>query len=188
MYRKIAAISAGALILTGCVTPQNSEVLKVNNGYFKNVETTQLIKSISDHKASVIKQAEIKKNNKKMSKVLQDLKATVNKTWYVFSGVSPSGWDCSGLVLWTYKEIGINLEHRASKQQNAGKLVKSPQAGDIVVFKYKNKKDAYHVGIYYKDGKMIHAPKHGHLTRIESIKTFGGNYSIVEFRRLVETT
>jgi cell wall-associated NlpC family hydrolase len=122
-----------------------------------------------------------------MIKAISKLKSHVGKTWYVFSGDTPAGWDCSGLTMWTYKQLGITLEHRASKQQYAGTATKSPRAGDIVVFTYKGYKSAYHVGIYIGNGKMIHAPKHGHATKIENISKFAGKYSNVSYRNVIIT-
>lgn len=118
---------------------------------------------------------------------VKKLNKTVGKTWYVFSGATPSGWDCSGLTMWFYEQIDIKLEHRASKQQSAGIATKNPKPGDLVVFKYKGYKTAYHVGVYIGDGKMIHAPKKGHLTRVESVKKFGGKYSNISYRTMIDT-
>lgn len=126
-------------------------------------------------------------NTQAVNKTIKKLNKTVGKTWYVFSGNTPSGWDCSGLTMWFYGELGIQLEHRASKQQSAGVEVKAPKVGDLVVFKYKGYRSAYHVGVYIGDGKMIHAPKHGHLTMVESVKRFAGNYSNVSYRRMIDT-
>lgn len=124
-------------------------------------------------------------NNQKMTAALAALKKTVGHTWYVFSGASPSGWDCSGLVAWTYEQVGTSLKHRATIQARTGVETTSPLPGDIVTFTYKGRQDAYHTGIYIGDGKMIHAPKQGHVTAIEDMETFGGNYSNISFRRVI---
>lgn len=137
--------------------------------------------------AEIIEQIRLQVNGDRISAAVEKLKSHVEKTWYVFSGATPAGWDCSGLVMWFYEQLGIELEHRASKQDSAGIETKTPKPGAIVVFKYKGLKDAYHVGIYIGNGKMIHAPKHGHATRIEDISTFAGNYSDVTYRELIET-
>lgn len=126
-------------------------------------------------------------NTLAVNKAIKKLNKTVGKTWYVFSGATPRGWDCSGLTMWFYGQLGIELEHRASKQQSAGVTVKTPKVGDLVVFKYIGHKSAYHVGVYIGNGKMIHAPKKGHRTIIESIKQFAGNYSSVSYRRIIDT-
>ena len=118
---------------------------------------------------------------------VKKLSKYVGKTWYVFGGATPAGFDCSGLTLWFYQQLDVELEHRASKQQSVGVATKTPKVGDLVVFKYKGYKSAYHVGIYVGDGKMIHAPKKGHRTVVESIKQFAGKYSKVSYRSIIET-
>lgn len=137
--------------------------------------------------ADLLKDIELRANTDKVNSAIKKLQSHVGKTWYVFSGATPAGWDCSGLTMWFYEQLGIELEHRASKQDSAGSLSKNPKPGDIVVFHYKGNKDAYHVGIYIGNGKMIHAPKHGHVTRVEDISTFGGSYSDITYRTFIET-
>lgn len=85
------------------------------------------------------------------------LRSHVGKTSYVFSGSTPSGWDCSGLVRWTYKQAGIELEHSATKQANAGQIVKHPLPGDIVAYQHRKGNYYYHTGIYVGDGMTIQA-------------------------------
>lgn len=126
-------------------------------------------------------------NATSITKAVTALKKRVGRTWYVFSGSTPSGWDCSGLVMWTYQQMGVELEHRASLQQKAGLLVKNPKVGDIVAFTYKGSKSAYHVGIYIGDGKMIHARQKGQGTVIESVAVFAGEYSKVTYTRILDT-
>jgi cell wall-associated NlpC family hydrolase len=133
------------------------------------------------------KMKKLRENAIAVDKAIDKLSTHINKTWYVFSGATPQGWDCSGLTLWFYQQLNIELEHRASKQGKSGKNTKSPKPGDLVVFTYNGSSSAYHVGIYVGNGNMVHAPKHGHLTRIENVKTFGGKYSKVSYRRIIQT-
>ena len=118
---------------------------------------------------------------------LLELEKYVNRTWYVFSGSSPRGWDCSGMTRWFYEGLGIELDHSASKQaKNAGFYVDTPQIGDIVAFKHLNSKKYYHVGIYAGDGMVIHAKKPG--TRTEKIELTDGwfSQSEISFIRVIE--
>lgn len=129
------------------------------------------------------------KNTEKMNKAIEELSKYVNVTWYVFSGSSPRGWDCSGLVKWTYKQMGVDLYHRAGAQKNSGKFVKEKDAkvGDLVSFGYKGYSGAWHIGIYIGDGKMIHSPRRGLRTRIQSVDSFGARYNEVKYTRIIET-
>lgn len=105
--------------------------------------------------------------------VVQDLKKHVGYTWYVFSGNSPSGWDCSGLTMWFYEQLGRELKHSASVQKNSGTIVKNPKIGDIVAFGWKGYGGAGHVGIYIGNGLMIHAGGGpGERTNIMKVSNF----------------
>jgi len=108
-------------------------------------------------------------NNARLSSSLDELKDTAGHTWYVFSGSTPSGWDCSGLVVWFYEQLGVTLEHRASLQAKSGEEVDKPMVGDIVAFYYPGASNAYHVGIYIGHGKFINAPRPGQVTAVERV-------------------
>jgi cell wall-associated NlpC family hydrolase len=133
-------------------------------------------------------QQTVESNTEKLNNVIEALTDRVGKTRYVFSGSTPKGWDCSGMVLWAYSKLGVELEHSASKQQYAGKAVKEPKLGDIVVFKYNGRGSAYHVGIYLYPDTMIHSGgEPGDVTSIVSISRFAGKHSQVLFKRVIET-
>ena len=108
-------------------------------------------------------------NYKKIQRTIKKLKATAGKTWYVYSGASPRGWDCSGLVRWTYEQMGVTLEHSATKQLYSGKHVKKPNVGDIVAFSRPGSTRSFHVGIYIGNGKLIHAYYYGKRTVIQKV-------------------
>lgn len=126
-------------------------------------------------------------STKAVKTAVKNLSKTVGRTPYVFSGSTPAGFDCSGLTMWFYEQLDIELEHRASKQQWVGSNTKDPKVGDLVVFKYKGYKSAYHVGIYVGEGKMIHSPSKGLRVSVDSVKSFAGKHSVVSYRKLVDT-
>lgn len=175
MIKQIAAVSTLVLTLTGCVSP-------TPDTYVAQAVTKITTKQETD----LIDQAIVDKKIDSIDSMISKLNNTVGKTWYVFSGATPSGWDCSGLVMWAYEQLGITLEHRATKQANAGFATTEPIPGDIVVFKYNGSQSAYHVGIYIGNGNMIHAPRKGEVTRVESVSKFGGKYSKVSYRRMLQ--
>lgn len=113
--------------------------------------------------ATVIKQITIHDitapqiRNRQIDGVIAKLKKRVGKTWYVFSGSTPAGWDCSGLTRWAYGELGIDLPHSANKQARAGIAVTKPQPGDLVLFGYKGTNTFFHASLYIGDNKVIHA-------------------------------
>lgn len=96
-------------------------------------------------------------NKRRIATVIHKLEGRIGKTWYVFSGDQPTGWDCSGLTRWAYAQLGIEIPHSATKQAGVGRVVETPELGDIVLFGYKNSKSYYHAAIYAGSGIVIHA-------------------------------
>jgi cell wall-associated NlpC family hydrolase len=88
---------------------------------------------------------------------------------YVWGGASPSGFDCSGLVMYVYAQLGISLPHYTVAQWNATEPIASPAPGDLVFFN-----GLGHVGIYIGGGRFVDAPHTGSVVRIDSMAGFGG--------------
>lgn len=95
---------------------------------------------------------------------------------YVWGGADPSGFDCSGLVMYVYGQMGISLPHGATAQYAAGTPIDFSQLepGDLVFF---GSGGGYmsHVGIYIGGGSMIHAPFEGTVVQIGSVSS-GGSF------------
>jgi len=119
-----------------------------------------------------------------LQKVVTYLTTRANKTRYVFSGSTTMGWDCSGMVRWAYRQVGIYLPHSADKQAHKGKRVSNPQRGDIVVFAYQGRKDFYHAAIYLGDGLIINANREYGTTVIEPLSNF--KHSQTRFVRILQ--
>lgn len=85
-------------------------------------------------------------------------------TPYVYGGMSPSGFDCSGFVKYCYGLMGVNLNRVASDQALNGVAVSvdAMLPGDIICFST-NVGGSYigHVGIYVGNGYFIHSPRTG---------------------------
>lgn len=81
---------------------------------------------------------------------------------YRYGGSDPRGFDCSGLVQYSYAQAGIRLPRTSQAIFRASRLVdpKELQAGDLVFFTISSKKIA-HVGIYAESNRFIHAPSSG---------------------------
>jgi cell wall-associated NlpC family hydrolase/uncharacterized protein YoxC len=85
---------------------------------------------------------------------------------YVYAGAGPNVFDCSGLVMYCYAQVGISLPHSSYMQCNCGVRVSYDQLqpGDLVFF------HGYgHVGMYVGNGQYIHAPHTGDVVRVASL-------------------
>lgn len=77
---------------------------------------------------------------------------------YVFGGADPSGFDCSGFIMYVYAKFGVSLPHSVHQQDALGIPITEAQArpGDVVVFN-----DDSHDGFYAGNGMILHAPYAG---------------------------
>lgn len=86
---------------------------------------------------------------------------------YVWGAAGPSSFDCSGLVLWAYAQVGISLPHFTGAQWNMGIHVARSQLqpGDLVFFYA----DIGHVGLYLGNGLMVDAPDFGENVQVQPV-------------------
>ncbi|AOR37423.1 hypothetical protein BFF78_30485 [Streptomyces fodineus] len=86
---------------------------------------------------------------------------------YVWGASGPSGFDCSGLMQWSYAQAGTQLPRTSQEQRFAGRQIPLSEArpGDLVVYR----SDASHVGMYVGNGQVIHAPYPGAAVRYDPV-------------------
>jgi murein DD-endopeptidase len=104
---------------------------------------------------------------------------------YKFAGDTPEGFDCSGLVKYSYGRAGIPLPRDTQSQQRMSVLVSAHglREGDLLFFDQEGKKKS-HVGMYLGKGRFIHAPSSGGRVRIDSISAEFWKKHFVEARRI----
>ncbi len=94
---------------------------------------------------------------------------------YRYGGASPSGFDCSGLCMYVYRQIGISLPRTSRSQYGVGQHI-SParldllKPGDLVFFgRNGDPSRVHHVGMYVGDGNYVHAPQTGDVVKVSSL-------------------
>jgi hypothetical protein len=93
---------------------------------------------------------------------------------YVWGGESlkEGGFDCSGLIYWAYKKLGVSLPRTAAEQLAFGKSIsfKQLRPGDLV-----GARDGHHIVMYIGHGKVIAAPHTGTNVQIQPLSYFSGS-------------
>ncbi|KUN86592.1 hypothetical protein AQJ66_11200 [Streptomyces bungoensis] len=86
---------------------------------------------------------------------------------YVWGATGPGGFDCSGLMQWSYEQAGIQLPRTSQEQRHAGRRIPLSEArpGDLIVYR----SDASHVAMYAGNGQVIHAPYPGAPVRYDPV-------------------
>lgn len=104
---------------------------------------------------------------------------------YRYGGASPAGFDCSGLVLYSYKRAGLSLPHATDKQRSLSRPIKVAdlRRGDLLFFNQEGKKYG-HVAIYVGNGKFVHAPSSGKSVRSDALDTPYWKKHLSEVRRI----
>lgn len=103
---------------------------------------------------------------------------------YKYRGDSPEGFDCSGLVRYSYLAAGLEVPHGTKALRSRSSLITSRdiQKGDLLFFNERGKKDS-HVGLYLGDSLFVHAPTTGQKVRKDSLSDSYWKKSFREARR-----
>lgn len=97
---------------------------------------------------------------------------------YVWGGSTPSGFDCSGLVQYVYKQAGISLPRVTSQQEYMGTKISlyALQPGDLVFWGTRG--NTHHVAIYIGNNQYVHAPQPGQAVQVGSFSWFKPDFGI----------
>jgi cell wall-associated NlpC family hydrolase len=96
------------------------------------------------------------------------------------SGASITGFDCSGLVLYSFAGVGIKLPHYSGSQYNLGRKIPAAQMrrGDVIFY---GPGGSQHVTIYLGSGQMLEAPDIGLKVRVAPVRTSGMTPFVVRY-------
>lgn len=103
---------------------------------------------------------------------IADLARNLVGAKYRYGGTKPGeGFDCSGLVFYTYAQAGYKVPRTSQEQFRAARKISlgSAGAGDLMFFQDEAKLS--HVGIYLGDGLFVHAPASGERVAVASLDT-----------------
>jgi murein DD-endopeptidase len=104
---------------------------------------------------------------------------------YRYGGSSPAGFDCSGLVQYSFRQAGVTLPRSTEQQRSVSRLIRVAdlRRGDLLFFNQEGKKYG-HLGIYIGDGKFVHAPSSGKSVRSDRLDSPYWKKHLSEARRL----
>ena len=90
---------------------------------------------------------------------------------YRYGGSSPSGFDCSGLVQYSYKSAGLSVPRTSGELYRKARRIDliDAEPGDLLFFRYG--RTVSHVAIYLGDMRFVHAPSSGREVSVASLQT-----------------
>ena len=99
----------------------------------------------------------------------------VGNSSYVWGGSGPNGFDCSGLMMASYRTVGVSLPHSSAAQARMGRAVSLNELrpGDLL-FWYS---PIHHVSMYIGNGMMVHAANSRLDLRIQSVSSYGAPFA-----------
>jgi murein DD-endopeptidase len=105
---------------------------------------------------------------------------------YRYGGASPRrGFDCSGLVQYSYRRAGVSLPHNTERQRRLSTPIRRAELrrGDLIFFNEEGRKNS-HVGIYVGRGLFVHAPSSGKRVREDRLNSPYWRKHLSETRRV----
>ncbi|MEJ8802019.1 C40 family peptidase [Pontibacter sp. H249] len=111
---------------------------------------------------------------------------------YVYAGMSPEGFDCSGFITYVYNQFDIALPHSSAMQANEGYYISkdAAKAGDLVIFTGTNPdvREPGHVGIVLSSPgdtiSFVHSSSNGGV-KISKVQGTGYDIRFLEIRRVL---
>ena len=144
-----AAASAAAALSTATRTQSTSRSVPIGLAASKTVSPAEL----------------------KAAKVVKAALSRVSIGQYVWGASTSTTFDCSGFMMYAYRQIGISLPHSSQQQATLGKAVsiKNLKPGDLLFFY----SPIHHVGMYIGGGKFVHARNPSDDLQVNSLSAYG---------------
>lgn len=162
--------------VNGYVSSEYISDTQVQETNRSDTERTSKTVELPDTTETISQDEEVVAN--KGEEVVNYAKTLLGKS-YVYGGIGPNSFDCSGFTQYVYKNFGVNLSHSAAAQANVGTTVSKSnlQLGDIVFFS-QGGSSIGHVGIFVGNNSFIHAanPQKGVVITSLSDGYYTSNY------------
>lgn len=166
-----------------------SSAIELTNEWIPKKQVTEIQKAVQEKKEAAAKAAQKSGSyvtpvaSSKGAAIVNEAKKYLGVK-YVYGGSTPKGFDCSGLVQYVCKSVGISVNRNSASQFSNGKAVNKSdlQPGDLLFFAKGGRIN--HVGIYAGNGQMIHAPRTGDVVKFESINSSYRKNGYVGARRV----
>jgi cell wall-associated NlpC family hydrolase len=109
---------------------------------------------------------------------------------YRYGGADLQGFDCSGLVFFIHRELGLTVPRTAADQYAASDPVnvRRLEPGDLLFFRTTKRRQVSHVGIYAGDGRFVHSPQSGKNIELRDLSDDYYGPRLVGAGRLTRTT
>jgi murein DD-endopeptidase len=113
-----------------------------------------------------------------------DIAASMVGKPYRYGGNTPQGFDCSGLVYFSFKRAGMDVPRSTETQRGKSRKVSASglARGDLLFFNQEGKYSS-HVGIYLGGKRFVHAPSSGKRVRVDSLTESYWQKHLVDMRR-----
>ncbi|WP_138204038.1 C40 family peptidase [Haloimpatiens lingqiaonensis] len=170
----ILVLALGMILSIGKLNVAKADTILKNNGVSKIRSTSiKVNKSINTQNNSLVSNRASRGGDynsayQRGMGLIDYAKGFLGKP-YVWGAEGPNAFDCSGLTLYVYRNVGISLPHYTGSQAELGKAVKRNELmpGDLIFFNTTGY--LAHVGMYVGNGKFIHASSGGHRVIISDL-------------------
>lgn len=165
-----------------CRTPQGqpcpgygAAVVALVGQYSTNASAWQLASSVVVGTTPLDMGGQLPVESGNLSAMWSFLQAQLGKP-YQWAGAGPDSWDCSGLVMVAYAQVGVPLEHNAAAQYAETDKAALPlggtanlEPGDLLFWAYDTSDPStiHHVAIYVGDGEVVDAPHTGTVVQVQ---------------------